>query len=60
MIITGQSTIEDIQQADEFRDVEWHWGVVYGLFQILDCLKKSGLICEIFLDNHKQICYKFK
>lgn len=60
MIITGQSTIEDIQRADEFRDVEWHWNTVNGLFNVLDYLKKSDKICEIFVDNDKQICYKFK
>lgn len=60
MIITGSSTIEDIQQADEFKSVEWHWHDVNGLFNVLDYLKKSGKICEIFLDNHKQICYKFE
>jgi len=59
MIITGLSTIEDIQQADEFRDVEWHWNVVNGLFQVLDYLKKSGKICEIFIDDTNNICYKF-
>ena len=60
MIITGQSTIEDIQQADEFKNVEWRWSVVYGLFHVLDLLKKTGTTCEIFLDNHKQMCYKFE
>jgi hypothetical protein len=60
MIITGQSTIEDIQRADEFKSVEWRWGTVNGLFRVLDLLKKTGITCEIFLDNHKQICYKFE
>lgn len=60
MIITGQSTIEEIQQADEFRDVEWYWHNVNGLFNVLDYLKKYNKICELYLDNHKQICYKFE
>jgi hypothetical protein len=58
MIITGQSTLEEIQQADEFKDVEWRWHDVNGLFMILECLKKHNKSCEIYVDNNKQICYK--
>jgi hypothetical protein len=58
MVITGKSTVEEIQQSDEFKDVEWHWHDVNGLFTILDSLKRTNRSCEIYVDNNKQICYK--
>lgn len=47
MIITGNCTIEEIQQADEFKDVIWTFNRVNGLYNIIDYLKKYNTTAEI-------------
>ena len=49
MIITGNCTIEEIQQADEFKDVRWTFDRVNGLYNIIDYLKKYNTTAEILL-----------
>lgn len=49
MIITGNCTIEEIQQADEFKDVRWTFNRVNGLYNIIDYLKKYSTTAEILL-----------
>ena len=53
MIITGNCTIEEIQQADEFKDVTWTFNRVNGLYNIINYLKKYNTTAEILQRDGK-------
>ena len=53
MIITGNCTIEEIQKADEFKDVTWTFSRVNCLYNIIDYLKKYNTTAEILQRDGK-------